>query len=235
MTLLLRFLVLYRVLRVAVVAVLLLLLLLLLSHFPPTAGHEISIRALEGKSILVVGGSGRVGGSVVTQLVSRHRRYCLRVTVAGTRPERLTEARRRWMLQFPQHQHELSKIDFLPVNCEDASTVRRALLANNRSFDLVIHTAGPFQGKARVPNGVLEACIEAGIPYLDVCDDYCTSRAAQTRYAGKEVRQSCVLSTGCWPGVSSLMAGQLVSETLRAFPALTPDELSVDFSFFTAG
>jgi hypothetical protein len=31
------------------------------------------------------------------------------------------------------------------------------------------------------------------------------------------------------------MAAQLVSETLRAFPALAAEELSVDFSFFTAG
>jgi saccharopine dehydrogenase-like NADP-dependent oxidoreductase len=207
--------------------------LLLLASIPPISGHEISFRALEGKHVLVVGGSGRVGGSVVTQLV---RRRCQRVTVAGTRPESLEEARRRWIRQFPEHHQQLSEIEFVPVNREDAGTVRRALLkGDKKNFDLVIHTAGPFQGKARAPNGVLEACVEAGVPYVDVCDDYCTSRAAQARYADRAVTQPCVLSTGCWPGVSSLMAAQLVSETCRAFPALAAEELSVDFSFFTAG
>jgi len=37
------------------------------------------------------------------------------------------------------------------------------------------------------------------------------------------------------PGVSSLMAKQLMRKVLKEVPSLKPEDLSVDFSFFTAG
>lgn len=39
----------------------------------------------------------------------------------------------------------------------------------NQGFDLVIHTAGPFQWKLTC--SVLEAAIAAKVPYIDVADD----------------------------------------------------------------
>jgi hypothetical protein len=45
----------------------------------------------------------------------------------------------------------------------------------------------------------------------------------------------CIVSTGCWPGVSSLMAKQIVRTTLSSYSNVTAADLSVDFSFFTAG
>jgi saccharopine dehydrogenase-like NADP-dependent oxidoreductase len=196
--------------------------------FGATDGYDISFRALRGKRVLVVGGSGRVGGSVVTQLV-RHGGH---VSVAGTRPRRLEEARQRWIGMFPELSGPLSVIPFEEVQRERVETVRAVL--EKSDYDLVIHTAGPFQGKVGTPNGVLEACVDAGVPYLDVCDDYCTARAAQTKFAS-QATSPCILSTGCWPGVSSLMAKQLVESSLAAFPELGVEDLSVDFSFFTAG
>jgi hypothetical protein len=102
---------------------------------------------------------------------------------------------------------------------------------------LSFHTAGPFQGKIKTPNGILEACVDNNIPYVDVCDDYCTAMAAKSKYAekAKAVGVPCIVSTGCWPGVSSLMAKQLVDKALKAYPSLTADDLNVDFAFFTAG
>jgi len=38
-----------------------------------------------------------------------------------------------------------------------------------QGFDLVIHTAGPFQWK--LTSSVLEAAIAAKVPYIDVADD----------------------------------------------------------------
>jgi hypothetical protein len=61
--------------------------------------------------------------------------------------------------------------------------------------------------------------------------------AAKSKYAIKaqENNVPVIISTGCWPGVSSLMAKQLVDQSLKAFPSLLPSDLRVDFSFFTAG
>lgn len=86
---------------------------------------------------------------------------------------------------------------------------------DNRKIDLIVHTAGPFQGKVNSPNGVIKACVEHGVGYIDVCDDYCTARAAKAAYTDKATSINsngsssaspvpCILSTGCWPGVSSL-------------------------------
>jgi len=212
--------------------------------------QALSFHALDGKKILVVGGSGRVGGSVVQQLLLVAHNN-VQVVVGGTRRDRFEEARERWQRlstttttnekrsstqsKSQQLRQVLQDIPFATVDREDAETVAAAIAEHQ--CDAVVHTAGPFQGKVRTPNGVIEACARIGIPYIDVCDDYGTARAAQTNH--HDVAQTsgapCIVSTGCWPGVSSLMAKQLVRKVLAARPALRPQDLSVDFSFFTAG
>jgi len=174
----------------------------------------------DNKHILVVGGSGRVGGSVVQELV---RKGAGRVSVGGTNVESYQQALNRWNElneQFPEE-----KLTFCELDRHDAETVKPHL----DGVDLVIHTAGPFQNKANVPNGILDACIQCKVAYMDVCDDYCTAKAAQTKYAD-QAEVPCIVSTGTWPGVSSLMAKQLVLKQDRK-----PEDLKVDFSFFTAG
>lgn len=194
---------------------------------------NISLDAVEGKNVLVVGGSGRVGGSVVTQLVKRGGK----VTVGATRPESFETSRARWMEVFPELASELQQVDFVSVNREDASSLSPLLQQGKKSYDLVVHTAGPFQGKVKAPNGVMEACVDSKVPYIDVCDDYCTAMAAKGKYAAKatEGGVSCIVSTGCWPGVSSLMAKQLVDKALESNESLTAEDITVDFGFFTAG
>lgn len=209
-------------------------LVILLVWIPSSQGFsvgesvsKISFDALQGKKVLVVGGSGRVGGSVVTQLTKRGSR----VTVGGTSDTTFDKSKSRWLSLFPDLQPDLQKIDFVQLDREVTGSVLPII---EKDFDLVIHTAGPFQGKVKATNGVLEACCEAGVPYVDVCDDYCTASAAKARYASK-AKAPCIISTGCWPGVSSLMAKQLVGRTLRENKTLKPEDLTVDFSFFTAG
>ena len=188
----------------------------------------LSPAVLRDKRILVVGGSGRVGGSCVTQLVQRG--AC--VNVGGTSLERFQESQERWKSLFPSYVEQFSQVELVRVDREKASTFS---LKDN--YDLVIHTAGPFQGKVKVTNGVLEACVEQGVPYVDVCDDYCTASAAKTKYQAKAIESQtpCIVSTGCWPGVSSLMAKQLISSIQTQYPEVSPEELKVDFNFFTAG
>ena len=194
---------------------------------------KISFDCLENKKILVVGGSGRVGGSVVTQLIKRG---ASRVTVGGTNLNRFEESRARWMELFSKQQENFQhNVDFVAIDRENQESISSALKAG--SYDLVVNTAGPFQGKVTAKNGVLEAAIMNKISYVDVCDDYCTASAAKTKYA-KQARDNgvpCLISTGCWPGVSSLMAKQLVTKVLKSKPELSANDLTVDFSFFTAG
>ena len=201
-------------------------LILAFSTNKDVAPSKITFDALKDQKILVVGGSGRVGGSVVTQLTKRGSQ----VTVGGTSLENFAQAQQRWQQLFPEQASALGKIGFQSVDRERSESLS-AIISD---FDLVVHTAGPFQGKVLAPNGVLQACVEASVPYMDVCDDYCTASAAKTKYA-RQADVPCILSTGTWPGVSSLMAKQLVVKALKKDPTVTPADLSVDFSFFTAG
>jgi len=149
---------------------------------------NISSSVLAGKTVLVVGGSGRVGGSVVTQLVQSNSH----VTVGGTSADSFQAAKSRNTAWTDD------TVNFAVVNKEDADSITSIL--NRENYDLVVHTAGPFQGKATATNGVLEACVASKVPYVDVCDDYCTAMAAKAKYASKaqENNVSCIISTGCW-------------------------------------
>jgi len=126
----------------------------------------------------------------------------------------------------------MGTVYFHTLNWESAESVAKVLDADN--FDLVVHTAGPFEGKVNVLNGVLATAVDAKVPYVDVSNDYCTAMAVKSKYTA-EAQVSCIVSTGCWPGVSSLIAKQIIQKTIQRNPSLTPQELTVDFSFFTAG
>lgn len=194
---------------------------------------DISFDDIENRNVLVVGGSGRVGGSVVVQLIKRG----ATVTVGGTSLDNFAKSKARWQELFRNDVlvDRIGAIDFVHLNRESKESVSAVL--QKTPYDLVVHTAGPFQGKVSTPNGVIDACISNEVPYVDVCDDYCTASAAKSRYMEKarDNKVPCIISTGCWPGVSSLMAKQLVRKVLTTNTSLKPQDLSVEFSFFTAG
>lgn len=135
-----------------------------------------------------------MGGSVVTQLVKQG----ARVTVGATRQEGFERARLRWKENFESLAPQLDEVDFQLLDRESADSVAGVL--SKTPYDLVVHTAGPFQGKAKVPNGVLDAAVVQGVAYIDVCDDYCTAMAAKSKFSEKamEAGTPCIISTGCW-------------------------------------
>jgi short subunit dehydrogenase-like uncharacterized protein len=96
---------------------------------------------------------------------------------------------------------------------------------------LVVHTAGPFQG--RKDPSLLRCCIKAGIQYVDVCDEYeLAVTSKEMMDDAKAAGVSAVVSSGIWPGVSALMAAEAKAK-LEAQSGEKCD--SLDFSFFTAG
>ena len=181
---------------------------------PPDLRAAESVR---GKRIALVGGTGRVGRSTAAAL--------LRLGVSGEALTLCGRSREAFERAAPGG----AGLRFAQVELDDRDSLAAALAGQ----DLVVHTAGPFQGRGRCD--VLEAALEAGVPaYLDVCDDDAYARRA--RSLSSEARAKglhAVTCGGIFPGVSNLLA----SSTVRgeAGPEGRGAPVSVSFSYFTAG
>ena len=166
-------------------------------------------------NVLVVGGNGRVGGSTVRWLNKLDSSLSIAI---GGRDENAFRAMRQ-RLQIPT-------LDWQPVDLDGGDAALTAAVAG---YDLVVHTAGPFQ--QREDPALLRAAIAAGCPYCDVCDELLLARNAKELSAqAEEAGVACVVSCGIWPGVSALLAAEAVSK-LGGKGACE----RLEFSFFTAG
>merc|ERR1712151_1070382 len=123
---------------------------------------------------------GRVGGSVVTQLIKRG----CNVIVGGTKEESFIKSQNRWIKMFPELKNKIEKINFYKVDRENVDSIT-SVLQSHKKIKLVVNTAGPFQGKVNAPNGILNSCCDSSIPYIDVCDDYCTAMSFKKQYMDK--------------------------------------------------
>ena len=104
--------------------------------------------------VLVVGGNGRVGASTVRWLNRLSRRD------AESTPFRLAVGgRSRANFEAVRNRLGLPELVFRPVDLEAGI---ESLIAVVRGVKLVVHTAGPFQG--RTQPDLLRACIAAGVP-----------------------------------------------------------------------
>ena len=172
--------------------------------------------------VLVVGGSGRVGGSTLRWL-----ERLSRGAVAGASPLRLASGGRS-ISRFQAAQRRLNQPDLAFVDVDLGHSVEQ-LTAAVRGAQLVVHTAGPFQGRSQPK--LLEACIAAGVAYCDVCDEWPLSQQAkQLSAAAIAAGIPAVVSSGIWPGASALMAAEAVD---RLGGPGACDQL--ELSFFTAG
>lgn len=177
---------------------------------------------MTASDVIVVGGSGRVGASTVRWLDRLMRRSSegtrkLKLAIGGRSPANFEASRHRLGMQ---------NLAFLPIDLDSGSEL---LLAAVRGAKLVVHTAGPFQGRSK-PD-LLRACIAAGVPYCDVCDELVLTRNAKLLSAeAAAAGVPAVVSCGIWPGVSALMAAVAV-ERLGGPGACD----RVELSFYTAG
>ncbi|CAL5212446.1 unnamed protein product [Lathyrus oleraceus] len=166
-------------------------------NFKVTAAATTNLPELPEKirnsRVLVLGGTGRIGGSTATALSN----LCpdLQIIVAGRNREK--------------GEALVAKLGgnsgFARVDIDDANSLEIAL----KGVDLVVHAAGPFQQTEKC--SVLEAAINTKTAYIDVCDDTTYSLRAKS-FASKALAANvpAITTTGIYPGVSNVMAAELV-------------------------
>ncbi|KAL9458667.1 hypothetical protein AB3S75_007520 [Citrus x aurantiifolia] len=165
--------------------------------------------------VLVLGGTGRVGGSTAVALS----KLCpdLQIVVGSRNKEKGAA-----MVSTLGKNSE-----FAEVNIFNEGSLLMAL----RDVDLVVHAAGPFQQAPKCT--VLEAAIETKTAYIDVCDDTIYSQRAKS-FKDRAIAANipAITSGGIYPGVSNVMAAELV-RVARNESKGEPERLR--FSYYTAG
>eukprot|EP00547_Thalassionema_nitzschioides_P002827 CAMPEP_0194222392 /NCGR_PEP_ID=MMETSP0156-20130528/32836_1 /TAXON_ID=33649 /ORGANISM="Thalassionema nitzschioides, Strain L26-B" /LENGTH=448 /DNA_ID=CAMNT_0038953163 /DNA_START=17 /DNA_END=1363 /DNA_ORIENTATION=- len=185
------------------------------------------------QKILVVGGNGRVGGSA-----ARHIHILsegnIGLILGGRSEVSFEESKARITSQLQQNNGINTKpsITFQALNLnDDVPTLVKVI--KKCGADAVVHTAGPFQQRTKPT--LLEASIQAGVPYVDVCDEPPLCEAGRELSDLAEERGVvAVTAAGIWPGASALMAAQAV-DTLRQRENNNDAPVDVVMSFFTAG
>ncbi|KAL6605973.1 hypothetical protein ACP70R_041626 [Stipagrostis hirtigluma subsp. patula] len=172
--------------------------------------------------VLVLGGTGRVGGSTATALSKL--RPDLNILIGGRNREKGKSLASKLGKQS----------EFVQVDIHDARMLEEAL----HGVDLVVHAAGPFQ---REKCTVLEAAISTKTSYVDVCDDTDYSwRAKGLHEQAKASGVAALTTAGICPGVSNgvhvlmiqLMAAELV-HVVRNENVGEPERLR--FFYYIAG
>ena len=142
------------------------------------------------QKVLVIGGYGRIGKSVATDIVSH------------------TDA--EVSITSRQAQPQIEPFRFLALNLDDREQLHKAI-ANQ---DLVVHCAGPFHHR---DGRVLESCIEQGVNYVDVSDHRSFyQRVIKHQERAIAAGITAVLNTGIFPGISNSMVKQGVEQLERA-------------------
>ncbi|XP_047159019.1 uncharacterized protein LOC124829535 [Vigna umbellata] len=169
---------------------------------------------IRNSRILVLGGTGRVGGSTAIALSN----FCpdLQILVAGRNREKGEALTAKLG----------GNAEFARVDIDDVNSLETAL----KSVDLVIHAAGPFQRAERCT--VLEAAINTKTAYIDVCDDTSYAwRAKSLMKRALDANVPAITTTGIYPGVSNVMAAELV----RAANESKDKPERLRFYYYTAG
>jgi saccharopine dehydrogenase-like NADP-dependent oxidoreductase len=205
---------------------------LLVQHFVPASALR----------FLVVGGTGRVGASTAKHLhvlTTDEGRGGADLVLAGRSPEAFERSRARILQQIERIQPAAvpPTVTFQPLDIDTDDVGGLAAAMSSCGADCVVHTAGPFQQRTRPV--LLEASIQAGLPYVDVCDEPALCKSSKELHARAVAAGTpCVTAAGIWPGASALMAAEAVTK-LRELEGATPTAPcageEVEMSFFTAG
>ncbi|KAE8820515.1 hypothetical protein D1007_01255 [Hordeum vulgare] len=187
---------------------------------PPAAASSTAtvpaapIKPRSSARVLVLGGTGRVGGSTATALSKLS--PDLNILIGGRNREKGESLASKLGEQS----------EFVEIDTGNAAMLEKAL----EDVDLVVHTAGPFQREAECT--VLRAAISTKTAYIDVCDDMDYSwRAKAFHEEAKAQGVPAITTAGIYPGVSNVMAAELV-DAARSEDG-EPERLR--FFYYTAG
>lgn len=152
------------------------------------------------KKVLILGGNGRIGGSVAQDIATN---TDSEVIVTG----RSTAGKVRDVQSNHQLNHKLNpQLRFL---CLDLANIDK-LASEIAKSNLVVHCAGPFHHR---DTKVLELCIKQGVNYLDVSDHRSyTIRALEHHKDAVNADVTAIVNTGIFPGISNSMVRQCVEQ-----------------------
>jgi saccharopine dehydrogenase-like NADP-dependent oxidoreductase len=149
------------------------------------------------QQVLILGGSGRIGSKVATDLIAHTSSH---VTIAG----------RNLTTGAEVSQQLGDRVQFVAIDLTNVAQLQDAI----SRADLVIHCAGPFHYRDA---GVLKLCIEQGVNYVDVSDHPSfTRKALAYKAAAESAGITAVINTGIFPGISNSMVRRDVEQLDQA-------------------
>ena len=148
--------------------------------------------------VIVIGGCGAVG-SVAVKTLAKHEEFS-EVVIADINTEK--------------GNHLLSQIDsrkvsFRHIDAMDPKSIRTAI----QGSDVVLNCSGPFYKFVKT---VLKTVIQAGIDYVDVCDDVdVTEEILEMDEEAKKAGVRALIGMGSSPGVTNLLSRFAADELLE--------------------
>ncbi len=139
--------------------------------------------------VIVLGGSGAVGSVAVKTLASQD--LCSHVTIGDKNMERARSI---------VSQTGSGKVSAVEVDAEDGISIRNAI----EGHDVVLNCVGPFYRSVKI---IMSAVLDAGIDYIDVCDDVdVTLDLLAMDGKAKEKGITALIGMGSSPGATNLFA-----------------------------
>lgn len=139
--------------------------------------------------VIVLGGSGAVGSVAVKTLASQG--LCSHVTIGDKNMDRA---------HLIMSQTGSGRVSAIRVDAEDEASIRNAV----KGHDVVLNCVGPFYRSVKT---ILSAVLDAGIDYVDVCDDVdVTLDLLAMDGKAREKGITALIGMGSSPGATNLLA-----------------------------
>lgn len=139
--------------------------------------------------IIVLGGCGAVGSVAVKMLAPLN--YFSEIVIGDINIEKAEEI---------ASEIASGKVSAKKVDALDPKSVKNAIAGSN----VVLNCSGPFH---KLVPGILQAVIESGVNYLDICDDVdVTIEILNMDKAAKSAGVTALIGMGSSPGATNLIA-----------------------------
>lgn len=230
------------------------LLLLLFKAFLLVSVKSLSVVPTSSSSVsnkrpyrfVLLGGTGKIGTAVAQQILRREPES--EIVLLGRNPEKGRLAVQEILAKSATTQQRQSsasesfpQISFHAIDDFWSDQGKTSLRKSLSQADALIHTAGPF-GETETLSyqqliQPLEIALDCQIPvYVDVADplpylERCLLLNGVATAAGSEIKTTCLLSAGAFPGMSNVLAIEGAGSTLFGGDRVQ----DLFFQYFTSG